>query len=123
MSKLRSCLKKRDLLHNPQVSKEEFSKYGREYLADGRLVDALDYFEKAGDLEGIRRIHEQSIIDGDPFLLQKTSKLAGDPIAEEDWRKVGHKTLAEGRLHQALTAFKAIADEEQINKIQLMLRS
>jgi hypothetical protein len=123
MSKMRSCLKKRDLLHNPQIGNDQLSQYGREYLAEARLVDALDFFEKAQDLEGIRRVREQSIKDGDPFLLQKTAKLLKESIPEESWKRVGEKALMEGRFQQALTAFKAIGDEDQTAKIQEMMRS
>lgn len=123
MPKILSCLKKRDLLHHPQVDSDQLSQYGFEYFNQGRLVDALDFFEKAQNREGIRRIMEQSIEEGEPFLVQQTSKFLKETVPEEAWRKVGEKALSGGRFQQALTAFKAIHDEEQIEKIQMMLRS
>lgn len=123
MPKIVNCLKKRDLLHNPQVSNEQLSQYGREYLMEARLVDALNFFEKSHDLEGIRQVRERSIEEGDPFLLQQTSKLLKETAPEGAWKKVGEKALADGRFQQAMTAFTAIQDEEQIEKIQTMLRS
>jgi hypothetical protein len=123
MSKIGTCLKKRDLLHNPQISNDQLSQYGREFFNQVRLVDALNFFEKAQDLEGIRKIRERSIEEGDPFLLQQTSKLLKETAPEGAWRKVGEKALADGRFQQAMTAFKAIQDVEQIEKIQTMLRS
>jgi hypothetical protein len=123
MPKIVTCLKKRDLLHNPQISNEQLSQYGREYFNQGQLVDALNFFEKAQDLEGIRQIRERSIEEGDPFLLQQTSKLLKETAPEGAWRKVGEKASADGRFQQAMTAFKVIHDEEQIEKIQTMLRS
>lgn len=123
MPRIVSCLKKRDLLHNPQVSSDQLSQYGREYFTQARLVDALNFFEKAQDLEGIRQVRDQSIEEGDPLLLQQTSKLLQESAPEEVWRRVGQIALAGGRVQQALMAFKAIHDEEQIEKIQTMLRS
>ena len=123
MPKILNCLKKRDLLHNPQIDGDQLSQYGFEYLNQGRLADALDFFEKARDQEGIRRIMEQSIEEGGPFLLQHTGRLLKETVPDEAWRKVGEKALAEGRFQQALTAFKVIHDEEQIEKIQMLLRS
>ena len=123
MPKILSCLKKRDLLHNPQVDSDHLVQYGHEYFNQGRLADALNFFEKAKDTEGIRRIMEQSIEEGDPLLLQQSSKLLKEVAPEEAWRKVGGKALANGRFQQALMAFKAVHDEEQIEKIQMMLRS
>jgi hypothetical protein len=123
MPRIVSCLKKRDLLHNPQVTADQLSQYGREYLNEARLVDALNFFEKGQHLEGIRQIRERSIEEGDPLLLQQTCKILKENAPEEAWRKVGEKALADGRFQQAMTAFKAIQDEEQIEKIQTMLRS
>jgi tetratricopeptide (TPR) repeat protein len=122
MSKILSCLKKRDLLHNPNISNDEFVQYGWEYLKQERPVDALDFFEKAMNLEGIQRIRVWSLEQGDPFLLQQTSKMLKEQVPEESWRQVGEKAKAAGRHQQALMAFKAVADEEKIQEIQDLLK-
>ncbi|MGA3085385.1 MAG: hypothetical protein ABSE95_11395 [Thermodesulfobacteriota bacterium] len=123
MSKILSCLKKRDLLHNPNISSDELAQYGWEYLKQDRPVDALDFFEKAQNWEGIRRIREWSLEQGDPFLLQQTSKILKEQVPEDSWRKVGEKAKVAGRHQQALMAYKAIADEEKIQEIQALMKS
>jgi hypothetical protein len=122
MAKILSCLKKRDLLHSPNVAGEEIAQYGWEYFKQDRLVDALDFFEKAKDLEGIRRIMERSIEEGDYFLLQQSSKILKETVPETVWRMVGGKALASGRVQQALMAFKTISDENKIQEIQSLLK-
>ncbi len=122
MSKILSCLKKRDLLHNPHISAEELAQYGWEYLKQDRPVDALDFFEKAQNQEGIQRVREWSLEQGDPFLLQQTSKILKEQVPEDSWRKIGEKAKAAGRHQQALTAFKAVADEEKIQEIQTLMK-
>ena len=122
MFKILSCLKKRDLLHHPNIGNEDLSQYGWEYLKQDRPVDALDFFEKAQNLEGIQRIKEWSLEQGDPFLLQQTSKMLKEPIPEASWRKVGEKSQAAGRYQQALMAYKAISDEEKIQEIQALMK-
>jgi hypothetical protein len=122
MPPLRSCLKKRDMLHDPNFSSGEMVQLGWEYLKQDRPVDALDFFEKAGDLDGIRKIRDLSSELGDPFLLQQASKLLKEPIPEPSWKQVGEKALADGRYLQALTALKALADEEKIQEIQALMK-
>lgn len=122
MSSLLSCLKKRDLLHNQNIVSSEFSQYGWNYFKQDRPVDALDFFEKAMDLEGIRKIREWSLEQGDPFLLQQTSRLLKEPVPEDSWRKVLKKAQTGGRLQQALTAAKALADEGKIQEIQGLMK-
>ena len=123
MAKILNCLKKRDLLHNPQAGSSELSQYGQEYLRQDRVVDALDFFEKAGDMEGVRQVREVSIKVGEPFLLQQTSKLLAEKIPSEVWERVGEKVLSEGRLYQALTAFKALQNENKIQEIESRMKS
>lgn len=122
MAKIVSCLKKRELLHNTSIGSGELAQYGWEYLKQDRPVDALDFFEKARDLDGIRQIREWSLEQGDPFLLQQTGKLLKEQVPEDSWRKVGEKALGAGRLQQALMAYKALADEEKIQEIQGLIR-
>ncbi|MBI4764598.1 MAG: hypothetical protein HY787_08335 [Deltaproteobacteria bacterium] len=122
MSNLLSCLRKRDLLHNQNIGSSEFAQYGWDYFKQDRPVDALDFFEKARELEGIRKIREWSLEQGDPLLLQQTSKLLKEPVPEDSWRKVAEKAQADGRLQQALTAAKALADEGKIQEIQALMR-
>jgi hypothetical protein len=121
MPAILTCLKKRDLLHNPNVTADELKRHGWNYLEDERPVDALDFFEKAGDMEGIRRIRDLSLEQGNIFLLQQTAKLLQESIPENVWRKAGEKALAEGRFQQALTAYKALSDEEKIQEIQILM--
>lgn len=109
------------MLHDPNVGSKELAQYGWAYLKQDRPVDALDFFEKALDLEGIRRIREWSLEQGDPFLLQQTSKMLKEPVPEDSWRKVEEKARAAGRLQQSLTSAKALADEEKIQEIQALL--
>jgi hypothetical protein len=123
MAKILNCLKKRDLLHNPQAGGDELSQYGQEYLNQDRPADALDFFEKAEDREGVSQVREISIQEGEPLLLQQTSKLLKEKVAPEVWEKVGSKALADGRLRQALAAFTAIQDENKIQEIQGRLKS
>lgn len=121
MADLLSCLKKRDLLHNDQVNGAELQRLANTLLAGGQPADALDFFEKAGDREGIRRIQEWSLEHGDPFLLRQTEKILKEPIGAEAWRRVGEKALEEGRYTQALTAFRHAGDEEKIQEILTLM--
>jgi tetratricopeptide (TPR) repeat protein len=122
MVKILSCLKKRDLLHSPNTSPEELSQYGREYLQANRLVDALDFFEKAQDQEGIRQVKKIGLEEGDFFLLQQSSKLLKEPVPDEVWKDLGERFLSQGKLQEALSAFKVVEDEAKIQEIQALLQ-
>jgi hypothetical protein len=122
MAKIVSCLKKRDLLHGPNTPPEELSQYGREYLQAHRLVDALDFFEKARDQEGIRQVKKVSLEEGDFFLLQQSSKLLKEAVPDEVWKGLGERNLSRGKFQEALSAFKVVKDEAKIQEIQALLQ-
>ena len=117
MAKILSCLKKRDLLHNENAGPAQLSDYGGEYLNEDRLADALDFFEKAQDWEGIKEIRKRSIEEGIPFLFQQTSKLLKEPPTPDAWQRIGEKTLAQGKFQEALTAYRILENEEKIQEI------
>ncbi len=116
-----NCLKKRDLLHDDKVPAEAYKRLGWEYLQDDRPLDALDFFEKAGDQEGLSHLRRIGLEQGDIFLLQQSSKLLKVPVSEAEWRQAGEKALAEGRYQQAVTAFQAAGDETRAQEAQGLL--
>ena len=122
MSSLLSCLKKRDLLHNPNIGQSEYAQYGWDYFKQERPVDALDFFEKAQDQEGIRQVQKIGLEEGDFFLLQQSSKLLKEPVPDEVWKDLGERFLSQGKLQEALSAFKVVEDEAKIQEIQALLQ-
>src|ERR1022692_2188214 len=67
-------IKKRDLLHSEKSSPAALSRVGREFLEKERFSDALDFFEKARDMEAIRGIKEAALNSGDTFLLGRLDR-------------------------------------------------
>jgi tetratricopeptide (TPR) repeat protein len=117
MAKLLSCLKKRDLLHDEDPDPARLSGLGKVYLEEGRLADALDFFEKARDLEGIKAIRELSLDEGIPFLFQQASKILKEAPTPEAWERIGEKALSRGKFQEALTAYRFLQQEEKIQEI------
>ena len=67
-------IKKRDLLHSEKTSVEVLSRTGKEFLALERYSDALDFFEKARDIEAIKQIKKIALDSGDTFLLARLDR-------------------------------------------------
>lgn len=94
-------LKKRDLLHSERTPPATLSKIGREFLALERYSDALDFFEKARDLDNIQAIKRLALNDGDTFLLARLERFDRSLISREDWDQAAAQALAKGKKSMA----------------------
>jgi hypothetical protein len=80
---LMSCLKKRGLIQEVTTDRETLIKFGQEYLQQGRWLEALEFFERAPDPEGLQTLKKRGLEEGDPFLYKQACRF----LKEIDWRK------------------------------------
>jgi hypothetical protein len=116
-----SCLKKRDLIQEVTTARETLIKFGREYLNQGRWLEALEFFERAPDPEGLQTLKKRGLEEGDPFLFKQACRFLKENPGPAEWKLIGETALSQGRWHQALTAFKALADETKIQEIEQLI--
>lgn len=90
-------IKKRDLLYSDKSQPAQLAKIGREFLALERFSDALDFFEKARDLDGVQEIRQIALRQGDTFLLARLERFDRTLINKADWDAAAHKADAAGR--------------------------
>jgi hypothetical protein len=109
-------LKKRDLLWSPRTSPATLSATAREYLQAEAWSDALDFFERAQDEEGLREIKKLALQKGDTFLLGRLERISAKWVKPEDWEKA--KVVAEKRGIQSMAAFaeRKLKPPEQVQE-------
>jgi len=90
-------IKRRDLLHSEKTSPSTLSATAQEFLAAERYSEALDFFEKAKDAEGIQKIKAFALKHGDTFLLARLERFDRTLIAREDWDTAAKAAEAGGR--------------------------
>jgi hypothetical protein len=90
-------LKKRDFLHSEKSPPAALSRIAREFLAAERYSDALDFFEKARDAEGVRQIKALALKHGDSFLLARLERFDRTLVTAADWDTVAKQAEAMGR--------------------------
>lgn len=107
-------IQKRDQLHGPKTSPKALSAAARGYLAKEAYSDALDFFEKANDRDGIAEIKKVALAQGDSFLLFRLQRFDPKLVAEADWQAVAAK--AESLKKDSMAAFARLrlvpADEK-----------
>ena len=94
-------IKKRDLLHSEKSPAAVLSKTGREFLALERYSDALDFFEKARDMEAISEIKKLALQTGDTFLLARLDRFDRKLLKREEWETAANRAVELGKSSMA----------------------
>ena len=104
-----TCLKKRRLLNETELSSELCRDYGEKFLALGWWDDALEFFQRGNYEEGLEKIKAHCLESGDAFLLGRLVK-DGDP---DLWRRVAEKALELGKINFARQALEKAGDTDK----------
>jgi hypothetical protein len=102
-------IKKRDILHSEKSSAATLIQIGREFLAGERFSDALDFFEKAKDKEGIAEIKKIALARGDTFLLARLDRFDRELVSTSEWENAARKAAETGRETMAAFAARKLA--------------
>ena len=119
--RLPGCLKKRDLLNSDRSDPAYFVQLGTAYLEEGRVSDAIEFFEKARHREGLDRLLERCFDDGDLFLFRKIAKILGLSPGPDQWIKLGDRALSLGKLHFARAAYREGGAPERLAQVERLL--
>ncbi|MBW2038920.1 MAG: hypothetical protein JRI46_04885 [Deltaproteobacteria bacterium] len=114
MSKLPDPLKRRDILYGQNPPVEALKEYGELYLQEGRPNDAVEFFGQARYKEGLLRIREIALEEGDLFLFSRAMEFLQEEVSPDTWMKLGKKALEKSKYLFALKAFEKIGDREGI---------
>jgi hypothetical protein len=106
---LPGCLKKRRLLNEPELKPELCREYGEKFLAQGWWEDALEFFQKAGDSQGLEKIKNHCLATGDAYLLGRLG-VGQDP---QTWRQLAEQALDLGKLRFARRAYELAGDPDK----------
>jgi hypothetical protein len=111
---LPGCLKKRRLLNEPEPNRELFREMAEKFLEADWWEDALEFFKKAGDGQGLEKIKNHCLETGDAAMLARLG-LRQDP---KTWRQVAERALELGKLRYARRAFELAGDPDKAAMVE-----
>jgi hypothetical protein len=111
---LPGCLKKRRLLNEPELKSELCREYGEKFLAQGWWEEALEFFQKAGDPQGLEKIKQHCLESGDAYLLGRLG-VSQDP---KTWRQLAEQALDLGKLRFARRAYELAGDPDKAAMVE-----
>ncbi|MFH1262183.1 MAG: hypothetical protein V1495_01895 [Pseudomonadota bacterium] len=94
----------------------ELSALGERALMENALQDALEYFRAAGNQEGLNKMVEIVVREGDAFLLLALER-SGTAVSNDLWNRTGEKALETGKRRFARMAFEKSKNEAKLAKL------
>ena len=92
-----TCLERRAWLHAANMTPDKLKTAGRSMIEAGFLSDAVDFLAKAGDREGLARVIEIVIGEGDVFLFTRALKALGRQATEAEWDQLEQTAVRLGK--------------------------
>ena len=109
---------KRKMLHTKVPPPETLSEVGRRFLEAGQLYDALDFFHKAGDQDGMNQVRMKAVEEADPVLLKLAAKRSEKGASADEWRSLGENAMKMGKKRSAEEAFGMAGDWKAVARLR-----
>jgi hypothetical protein len=110
-------LKKRKMLWETK-DPSTLAKYGDLYLGDGCIDDAVDFYERAKNSEGFKKVLQIAKSEGNLYLYRKMCRLLKIQPDKSALEEVGNKAIELGKFSMALEAFKSAGNTMMIEKVE-----
>ena len=115
--------KKQRLLYAEQRSERELSDYGEGFLKEGKLSDAIEFYQKAQYRAGLEAIKEKAKQMGDVMALLQAGKAQGQPLSEEDWRLTGDRARELKKYRFALYAYEKGGNDNLLQEVRESMKA
>jgi hypothetical protein len=114
-----NCIEKRSFLYGSKTSVEERIRLGEEFLAEGAFADALNFFAAAEYREGLERVRDHAVEEGDAFLLRQVARARGlVEVTPDRWARAAAQAERAGKLRFAAIAYREAGREDEATRLE-----
>ena len=113
---------KQKLLYVDKVDFNVLKNYGDMFLEEGRLPDALEFYQKANNANGLQKIKDIAIKSGDVMLFQQAAKALNLELKPADWENIGQKAIELKKYFFARHALEKSNNEEMLNSLKKIMQ-
>jgi hypothetical protein len=111
-SKIPDPLERRHLVER-ELAPAQALRLAEAYLAEGRLLEAVDFLRKAGATDRLAAVREEAIAAGDSFLMRMVATALGESPDRASWSKLAAAADAAGKQRHAADARRQAARGEE----------
>jgi hypothetical protein len=121
--KLPNYQEKQHILYMKRHSEKDLIVYGDAFLEEGKISDAIDFYQKANYVQGLATIKDMAERSADVMLLQQVLKPLKQTIPEETWNAIGKRALELKKYLFALYAFEKGNNDAMAGRIKEIIKS
>ncbi len=121
--KLPNYQEKQHILYIKHHSEKDLIAYGDAFLEEGKISDAIDFYQKANYIAGLEKIKGMAELSGDVMLLQQVLKPLRQAIPEETWEAIGQRALEFKKYLFAFYAFEKGNNNTMVGRIKEIIKS
>ena len=110
------------LLYVDKVNPQDLQNYGDLFFEEGRLSDALDFYQKANHNNGLQKVKEAAFNSGDVMLWKQAAKILNLELKPADWESIGQKAIELKKYSFASHALKEANNEEMLNSLKKIMQ-
>ena len=122
-NKLPNYQEKQHILYIKHLSEKDLIAYGDAFLEEGKIYDAIDFYQKANYVQGLEKIKGMAERSGDVMLLQQVLKPLRKTIPEETWNEIGQRALELEKYLFALYACAKGNNDAMAGRIKEIIKS
>ncbi|MCE9582110.1 MAG: hypothetical protein K8T20_06285 [Planctomycetes bacterium] len=110
MPTLPDSVTKRDILWAAHKTPPDYGRYGAEFLAEGRLHDAAEFFGRAKDIAKLKEVLKAGLREGDAGLIARLAVIQPDIVDLTTWRECAVEAERLQKWSFARTAWEKAGD-------------
>lgn len=114
---------KQRLLYGGHTTAEELITYGRLFWERDRFFDALEFYKKAGYIDGLKELKERAKGMGDAMLFAEVLKALGENPSTEEWSTLARQAKELKKYQFALWAAQKGKDERVAQDVRKIMES
>jgi len=113
---------KQKILYIDKVNSHVLQNHGDMFLEEGFLSDALDFYQKANDNNGMQKIKNIAFDCGDIMLFQQAARALHLELKPSDWESIGQKAIDLKKYFFARHALEKANNEEMLNSLKKIIQ-
>ena len=121
--KLPNYQEKQHILYVKRYPDKDLIAYGNAFLEEGKISDAIDFYQKANYVQGLEKIKGMAELSGDAMLLQQVMRPLKQSVSDESWNAIGERALELKKYLFALHAFEKSNNINMVGRIKEIIKS
>ncbi|KAF0245782.1 MAG: cytoplasmic [Planctomycetota bacterium] len=101
---------KRDLLWAEHKTPPNYAQYGEQFLKEGWLADAAEFFGRADSEPKLREVMKLAIREGDASLVGRLAQIRAGLVATSDWSECAREAERLEKWSYARAAWEKAGD-------------